>query len=221
MSEVEDSARERREERKAESRRRILESARDVFFRDGFMEANLDEVAQKAGVAKGTLYRYFDSKAELYVAVLADNAEIFEQRMREVVDTAECPPPELIRRLGRFYFAHWMRNPDYFQIFWAIENQSVIGELPDGVTAEVTRLWEKCVGMLAEVIQRGVAEGDFAPCDAWEVADILWTLTNGLIQTQASGARRKLRRRPLEDTFTDAVELVLRGLAGERTTPRG
>ena len=62
-----------RETRKAESRRRILESARDVFFRDGFMAANLDEVADKAGVAKGTLYRYFESKADLYVAVLADN----------------------------------------------------------------------------------------------------------------------------------------------------
>jgi AcrR family transcriptional regulator len=213
VSEPEASARERREERKAESRRRILESARDVFFRDGFMEANLDEVASRAGVAKGTLYRYFDSKAELYVAVLAHNGEIFERRMREAVDTPSCSPPELIRRLGRFYFSHWMRNPDYFQIFWAIENQPVIGELPGEVIAEVTRLWENCVGMLAEVVERGVAQGHFTPCDAWEVADILWTVANGLIQTQSSTARRALRRRPLEDTFNDAVDLVLRGLA--------
>ncbi len=75
-TETADDARTRddsREERKAQSRRRILESARDVFFRDGFMAANLDEVAERAGVAKGTLYRYFDSKADLYVAVLAEN----------------------------------------------------------------------------------------------------------------------------------------------------
>jgi AcrR family transcriptional regulator len=217
VSERDAAARERREGRKALSRRRILESAREVFFRDGFMEANLDEVAARAGVAKGTLYRYFDNKAELYVAVLAHNGEIFERRMRETVDTASCSPPELIRCLGRFYFSHWVRNPEYFQIFWAIENQSVIGELPDGVIAEVTRLWEKCVAVLAEVVQRGVAEGHFAPCDAWEVADILWTVANGLIQTQTSAARRKLRRRPLEDTFTDAVDLVLRGLAQGRS----
>ena len=62
-----------RQQKKAESRRRILESAREIFFRDGFMSANLDEVAEKAGVAKGTLYRYFESKADLYVAVLADH----------------------------------------------------------------------------------------------------------------------------------------------------
>ena len=42
----------------------------------GFVEANLDEVASRAGVAKGTLYRYFESKADLYVAVLAENSAI-------------------------------------------------------------------------------------------------------------------------------------------------
>ncbi|MGH0031790.1 MAG: TetR/AcrR family transcriptional regulator [Myxococcota bacterium] len=203
----------RRAEKKAQSRRRIIESAREVFFRDGFMEANLDEVAKKAGVAKGTLYRYFDSKAELYVAVLADNGEIFVRKMRDSVDDDAASPAELVRRMGRFYFQHWMENPDYFQIFWALENQPVIGELPAGVIEEVTRLWETCIGMLAEIIERGVADGCFVPCDAWELADILWTLANGLIQTDHSPARKSLRRRDLAATYTDAVDLVLRGLA--------
>jgi AcrR family transcriptional regulator len=56
-----------RAEKKAQSRKRILEAARDVFFRDGFMAANLDEVAEKAGVAKGTLYNYADSKEGLFL----------------------------------------------------------------------------------------------------------------------------------------------------------
>jgi len=44
-----------RAQKKAESRRKILDSAREIFFRDGFMAANLDVVAERAGVAKGTL----------------------------------------------------------------------------------------------------------------------------------------------------------------------
>jgi AcrR family transcriptional regulator len=213
MSGVEGFASGGRAEKRAASRRRIIDAARQVFFRDGFMEANLDEVARLAGVAKGTLYRYFDSKAELYVAVLAQDGEIFEQKMRDSVADTGAAPPDLIRQMGRFYFDHWMQNPEYFQIFWAIENQSVIGELPQGVIDEVTRLWEKCVELLAQIIQRGIEAGDFGACDAWEVADILWTLANGLIQTEASPARRRLRRRGLDVTFTDAVELVLQGLA--------
>ncbi len=203
----------RREEKKALSRRRILEAAREVFFRDGFMAANLDDVARGAGVAKGTLYRYFDSKAELYVAVLAHNGELFELKMRECVDVPDASPPELIRRVGRFYFDHWMRNREYFQIFWAIENQSVIGELPEGVIEEVTKLWEGSLRILAEIIERGVRDGCFGPCDAWEIADILWTLANGLIQSEQSPAHRRLRRRELDLTFNDAVETVLRGLS--------
>lgn len=202
----------RREEKKAQSRRRILESAREVFFRDGFMAANLDEVAEKAGVAKGTLYRYFESKAELYVAVLAHNGAIFEQKMRETL-SPQLDPPNQIRRTARFYFRHYVENRDYFQIFWAIENQAVIGELPAGVIEEVARLWEQCVHLVAQVIEVGIARGFFAPCDAWEVANLLWTIANGLIQTETSSTRRKLRRAPLEKAFDDAIELVLRGLA--------
>jgi AcrR family transcriptional regulator len=213
MSRVDGAVTGGRAEKRAAPRRRIIDAAREVFFRDGFMEANLDEVARLAGVAKGTLYRYFDSKAELYVAVLAHNGEIFEQKMRDSVADTAAAPPDLIREMGRFYFDHWMQNPEYFQIFWAIENQSVIGELPPGVIDEVTRLWEKCVELLARIIQRGIDAGSFRPCDAWEVADILWTVANGLIQTESSEARRRLRRRGLDATFTDAVELVLQGLA--------
>ena len=201
----------RRAEKKAISRRRILEAAREAFFRDGFMAANLDEVAHQAGVAKGTLYRYFESKAELYVAVLAHNGKIFEQRMRETI-SPELAPIDQIRHTGRFYFDHWMRNRDYFQIFWAIENQSVIGELPSGVLDEVTRLWEQCLKLLAGVVEQGVESGEFVECDPWEVANILWTLANGLIQTETSATRRRLRRQPLERAFADAIEIVLRGL---------
>ena len=200
-----------REEKKARHRQAILDAAREVFFRDGFMDANLDEVAQLAGVAKGTLYRYFDSKAELYVAVLAESGDVFEQRFRETLDPA-LPADEQLRRTARFYFEHYTTNRQYFQIFWAVENQSVIGELPPAVLDQVTRLWEQCLRVPAEIIERGVQEGVFLPCDPWEVANILWVLANGLIETEAVSARRELRGRPLPDVFDDALELFLRGL---------
>lgn len=214
MSETEFGAMPRREEKKVQSRRRILAAAREVFFRDGFMPANLDEVADKAGVAKGTLYRYFESKAELYVAVLAEGGADFEAKMRATLDPARSAPDQ-IRHTARFYFDHYVGNRDYFQIFWAIENQSVIGELPAGVVEEVARLWERCLAILSEIIARGMQEGAFRDCDAWEVANLLWTIANGLIQTETSSTRRLLRRAPLERTFQDAIEIVLRGIERE------
>lgn len=202
----------RREQKKALHRRRILDAAREVFFRDGFVAANLDEVARRAEVAKGTLYRYFESKAELYVAVLAHNGEVFEQKMRATLDPS-LSPGDQIRRTGRFYFEHWTQNREYFQIFWAIENQALIGELPRDAVDAVTRLWENCLRVLAGEIRRGIDEGAFRPCDPWEVANIFWTLANGLIQTEFSAARRRLRRQPLESTFEHALEFMLAGLS--------
>jgi AcrR family transcriptional regulator len=201
-----------RAEKKALSRRRILDSARDVFFRDGFMPANLDEVAEKAGVAKGTLYRYFDSKADLYVAVLAENGKAFTDKLQGAADDGSSGMEQL-QRISRFYLEHWTRHREYFQIFWAIDNQAVIGELPPEVLDEVSKLWEKSLSIVNGVLERCVREREIIECDTWEVANILWTLANGLIQAENTGARRQLRRRPLEDVYADGIRLILSGLA--------
>ncbi len=206
----------RREAKKALHRRRILETAQEVFFRDGFVEANLDEIAKGAGVAKGTLYRYFDSKADLYVAVLVHGGDLFAERMRAARSDADHPADQ-IRKIARFYFEHWAANEEYFAIFWAMENQEVIGELTADAEGEITSLWSACLRILADAVQEGVERGVFAPCDPWEVANIFWTVANGLIRTEHVQARRKLRRSRLDRIFDDAVELLLRGL----TVPAG
>jgi AcrR family transcriptional regulator len=200
-----------RAERAQESRRKILESAREIFFRDGFEAANLDEVAQRAGIAKGTIYRHFESKAELYVAVLAQNADVFVERMRQTVDPS-LSPVDQIHRTGFFYFKHYTQNREYFRIFWAVENQRSIGELPDVLVRTVTDVWKRCLRILADQIERGVREGVFLPCDAWEMANIFWIVTNGVIQTDEDPERRALRGKPLEQVFEDSLGLLIRGL---------
>jgi AcrR family transcriptional regulator len=201
-----------RAEKKAKSRRRILDAARDVFFRDGFMAANLDEVAERAGVAKGTLYRYFESKADLYVAVLSENGKVFTDRLGEAAVGSQSAL-ERLRRMSAFYLEHWTRHRDYFQIFWAIDNEAVIGDLPIPVIDEVRRLWEESLRVLHEVLEQGVRRGELPECDTWMVANALWIVANGLIQTDATQVRRELRRGSLEEVYPKVIELFLRGLA--------
>lgn len=52
--------------------RQILDGARDVFLRLGFDGASMGDIARAAGVSKGTLYVYFENKAELFSALIAD-----------------------------------------------------------------------------------------------------------------------------------------------------
>jgi AcrR family transcriptional regulator len=200
-----------RDQKKAESRRRILEAARDVFFRDGFMRANLDEMAEKAGVAKGTLYRYFESKADLYVAVLTNNYEIFHGLMTIAGKQGETGLDRM-RSIAKFYFSHWLDHPDYFQIFWAVDNESVIGDLPRDVIEKIGEFWEQNLNVTHEVLVDGVQSGEFVECDTWEIATILWSVSDGLIESDNTKARRQIRRRPLEPLFMHAIDTIMRGI---------
>jgi AcrR family transcriptional regulator len=205
-----------RDQKKAESRRRILDAARDVFFRDGFMKANLDEMAEKAGVAKGTLYRYFESKADLYVAVLARNSELFLGLMEEAAANGEDAVAR-VRSIARFYFRHWLDHPDRFQIFWAIDNESVIGELPREVIEGTAKYWEDSLKVLNSVLEDGVRDGEFVEHDTWEIAHVLWSIANALIESDNTKARRQIRRRPLEPLYEHAIDVVIRGILTDAT----
>lgn len=64
-------------------RRQILDGARVVFMADGFDAASMNEIARTAGVSKGTLYVYFDSKEALFAALVRqEKREQAEQTCR-------------------------------------------------------------------------------------------------------------------------------------------
>jgi AcrR family transcriptional regulator len=201
-----------RAEKKAQSRRRILDAAKAIFFSDGFVATNLDKVADHAGVAKGTLYRYFESKADLYVAMLAEDGRVFTEKLAASAQSGSTAA-QRIQSMSRFYLDHWTQHPDYFRIFWAIDNQDLIGEVPEEIVDEVARLWEECLAIVSTVLDAGVVSGEFKKCDTWEVATIFWTTANALIQSDSTRARRQLRKLPLEKVFHDAIQMLLLGLA--------
>jgi AcrR family transcriptional regulator len=63
------------ERRRAMTREHLLRAAAEVFARDGFYGASLDEVAAAAGFTKGAVYSNFKSKEDLFLAVLDDRIE--------------------------------------------------------------------------------------------------------------------------------------------------
>jgi AcrR family transcriptional regulator len=162
-------------------------------------------------LAKGTIYRHFESKAELYVEILAQNAGMFVDRMARVIDPS-LPAAEQIRSLARFYFDHYTTQLEYFRIFWAIDNQRLIGQLPPAQVSLVTEVWKRALNLLADVIERGVASGEFEPCDPWLSASVVWVGANAVIQTLEVPERRRLWERDVGLVFRETIELFLRGL---------
>ena len=62
-------------------RRQIMEGARQVFLNSGFDGASMNDVARAAGVSKGTLYAYFNSKEELFEAIIRAEKSQSAERM--------------------------------------------------------------------------------------------------------------------------------------------
>jgi AcrR family transcriptional regulator len=72
-----------RDEKKAHTRRRLLDAAADVFARRGFAATSLDEIAEEAGFSKGAVYSNFSSKEDLFLAVLDEHVN------RQMLDIGE------------------------------------------------------------------------------------------------------------------------------------
>ncbi|MEZ4279035.1 MAG: TetR/AcrR family transcriptional regulator [Myxococcota bacterium] len=207
-----------RSESKANKRKAILDAARQVFYREDYLSANIDEVARIADVSKGSIYRYFPSKAALYVWVLGqDSKDFFSAAERRVARTDPLPTADRIRKLWNDYAEHWIRNPDAFRIFWALDNEELIGELPSDLSERIAENWKRSLEITKDVLDEGVRRGEIEPIDTWLAAQAFWTQATALLDHDNSRGRRKIRGRPFRETYGFAIELLLRGMLVDRS----
>jgi AcrR family transcriptional regulator len=209
-----DGYRESLADQKAETRRRVLAAARQVFLRDGFMETNLNEVARLAGVGKGTLYRHFENKAELYVAVLTENDGGFFEAACAAVD-ASAAVPEQLRQIADFYLDFWKRHPEGFRVIWAVQNRELIGGLSPALLERVATIFQRPVRFLERLVRTGIERGEIGPCDPWVAANAIVLSINAVVGRLVHGDHVMLDR-DLEAVYRQTVDLLVQGLVATR-----
>ncbi|MEO3861003.1 helix-turn-helix domain-containing protein [Acrocarpospora sp. B8E8] len=120
--------------RRTERREQILDAATRAFARAGYAATGLDEVAAEAGLTRAMLYRHFDSKADLYRAVL-DRACLRLAEATGLDDYDDTALPALLRAATadpdgfRLLFHHAAREPEFRDLIDSITAAS----------AEITR----------------------------------------------------------------------------------
>lgn len=103
---------ERRWQRRSEDRpREICEAALEVFAEKGFAAAKLDEIARRAGVSKGTLYLYFEDKADLFRAVVRSAIAPNVQAVTDAMLASSAPFPDLVAGLLERFAETAQRQP--------------------------------------------------------------------------------------------------------------
>jgi AcrR family transcriptional regulator len=79
-----------------DKRSRILDAAQNLFLRYGVKRTSLDDVVRAAGIAKGTLYLYFDSKDELFAAIAEHLCAELLRKAEEAIASSSAMTPRIV-----------------------------------------------------------------------------------------------------------------------------
>lgn len=136
------------------AKERILEAALEVFSHKGFHPATMDEIAEKAGVGKGTLYRYFETKEKLFAELVRLRLEELGTTAGSVIDGRD-DVLTMISKGIRMYFEFFDRNQRLYRLI--IQEQLDLGEhSPDEYFRKVMRAIPNLKRKVYEGTQQGI-----------------------------------------------------------------
>ncbi len=136
------------------TRQRLMRAAQELIEEGGYGAASVAAIADRAGVAAGTLYRHFPSKEELFVEVFRSVCGREEGAMRQAAGhMASSPAPERLEGVLATFAERALRNP---RLAWAL-----IAEPVDPlVDAERLAYRERYAQVIAEALRAGIAAGE-------------------------------------------------------------
>ncbi len=141
------------------TRDRLLAAAREVIEEGGYAAASVAAIADRAGVAAGTLYRHFASKEELFVEVFRSVGEREEQAMRAAAaEMEDAPAAERLQVVLTTFARRALRNP---RLAWALIAEPV----DPRVDAERIAYRERYAELIATGLAAGISEGELPSQD--------------------------------------------------------
>jgi AcrR family transcriptional regulator len=119
----------KREERKAQNREKLLAAARKVFAEKGVGAATARDIVRETDLATGTFYNYFESKEEVFTALLSELAGKARQRVRAQRREPGLSVEQRVEAAYRAYFELVMEERELFEVFR--RNAGVIAAMAD------------------------------------------------------------------------------------------
>ena len=147
---------------KKERAREITQAALDVFSQKGYAGTSVDEIAAAAGIAKGTVYEYFPSKDQLYIAALMVFVEEFENAMADRLASVDDPFLRLIEYISLSVDFASQENAAAVRTMFDILQQSA---MENGVFFKrkylVREMMSGYRSMLTDILLDGISKGVF------------------------------------------------------------
>ena len=177
----------------------ILEAASRVFAEKEFHRVLIDDVAARAGVGKGTVYRYFRTKEELYFETILQAFDRLSATLEAAVSRETSPALRLERIARESLQFSWQRR-HLFSLLQSDERRFATRE------AELRERRGKMMALVQKVILEGIERRDFRGVDARIAAELF----RGMIR--AANCFRS-EDDSLDDLVAEIVETFTRGIA--------
>lgn len=151
----------------------ILDSALRLFLEQGEDSVTVEMIADEVGIGKGTIYKHFKSKAEIYLRLMLD----YER------DLADLLHSESIERdkaaLSREYFAFRMSDPERYRLFDRLEEKVVKSNQLPAMVEELHKIRTSNFNHITGVIQSRIDDGKLEDVPAYFHYCAAWTLVHG------------------------------------------
>lgn len=172
------------------TRENVLTGALEVFSRDGYSAARLEDIAEAAGVTRGAIYHHFGSKEELYIALVTERSAGINKLAEEVL-TQEGTAVEVIRRFLLSMIGYLHENEDYRALLELatskVEHTEALKSLMEDTIQGRRQLAAVFVALLAQGVQDGTVRPDIpVNLAAWNLISFMNGL--GLVWIQDPGA---------------------------------
>lgn len=149
------------EERRTEE---ILSAAFRVFSIRGYHNATVDDIAQEAGISKGTCYQYFTGKEDIFIATMERTLET----LLAEAEAAASETKDALLRLGIEGLTFISKYSDLQFMFMGMISEALGGN--ERLKKKAAEVFGKVAEFLSRDIERGIAEGVFRPTDPNTVA---------------------------------------------------
>lgn len=179
----------------------ILNAARECFLEEGYFATKMDTIASRSGLSKGGIYFHFESKRDIFLALVQEEYQMSMSFIDNVVGQDSDITAMLLELAEHFVQLFASTDRPRFMV--------IMGEmaLRDPEVAKLLRqLQLNYFKRIAELIERGVAAGQVRECDAYSVAIVLKSLLDGVQANFALGIEMDL-----DATIAAAMEILIHG----------
>lgn len=171
---------ERKKREKQLRRTNIIDAAEQLFFKDGFDNVSMDQIAQKAELAKGTLYLYFKSREELHYSIVSRVLDMIYKVLKDQYDARICGAENLLI-FGKSYIDFSRNYPNHIRAIMMFDSTKY-EKLDKNQTLKILEPDSPLI-FIIEIIKKGQLDGSIrSDIKDKEIALILWSHLSSILE---------------------------------------